>query len=209
GTAKPNRLGLLGETLGHVQFAIDYLKCPACYETGKRVVVIGAGNVALDAARMATRYIKEGGTVTILNNRREKDMTGNIHEINDAINEGVKFRHLLQTVKIGEEYIQCVEVVPIENENAVTYEEVFEKPVKVEADMVIIAIGQGPQGAVVSETTVEKNKRGLLDVDENGMTSTPGIFAAGDIVSGSKTVVEAVAFSKKVVKQIEQYILKK
>ncbi|MEG2045023.1 MAG: FAD-dependent oxidoreductase [Clostridia bacterium] len=209
GTAKPNRLGLLGETLGNVHFAIDYLKCPSSYEIGKEVVVIGAGNVALDAARMATRYIPKGGRVTILNNRREMDMTGNIHEIEDAVNEGVQFRHLLQTVKISEEYIQCVEVEPIENNGTIAYEEIFEKPVKVEADTVIIAIGQGPQGAVVSDTTVEKTKRGLLDVDENGMTSMSGIFAAGDIVSGPRTVVEAVAFSKKAVEQIEQYIFNK
>ncbi|MEG1982030.1 MAG: FAD-dependent oxidoreductase, partial [Clostridia bacterium] len=209
GTAKPNRLGLLGETLGNVHFAIDYLKCPSSYEIGKEVVVIGAGNVALDAARMATRYIPKGGRVTILNNRREMDMTGNIHEIEDAVNEGVQFRHLLQTVKISEEYIQCVEVEPIENNGTIAYEEIFEKPVKVEADTVIIAIGQGPQGAVISDTTVEKTKRGLLDVDENGMTSMSGIFAAGDIVSGPRTVVEAVAFSKKAVEQIEQYIFNK
>lgn len=209
GTAKPNRLGLLGETLGHAHFAIDYLKCPRAYDTGKKVVVIGAGNVALDAARMATRHIPEGGTVTILNNRREQDMTGNIHEINDAVREGVHFVHLLQPVKISEDYIQCVEVTPLEGEQGLTYEEDFTKLVKLDADMVIIAIGQGPQGAVVSESTVKKTTRGLLDVDENGMTNTNGVFAAGDIVTGPKTVVEAVAFSKKVVEEIKQYIFNK
>lgn len=209
GTAKPNRLGLLGETLGHAHFAIDYLKCPGAYDTGKRVVVIGAGNVALDAARMAIRHTPEGGKVTILNNRREQDMTGNINEIKDAIAEGVRFQHLLQAVKIDDGYIQCVEVVPQEGETGILYEEEFTKPVKVEADMVIIAIGQGPQGAVVAESTVEKTKRGLLDVDENGRTSTPGVFAAGDIVTGPKTVVEAVAFTKKVVEEIKRYILGK
>ena len=59
GTAKPNRLGLLGETLGHVHFAIDFLKKPTVYELGKRVAVIGAGNVAMDVARSAIR--QKGG----------------------------------------------------------------------------------------------------------------------------------------------------
>lgn len=209
GTAKPNRLGLLGETLGHAHFAIDYLKCPAAYDMGKKVVVIGAGNVALDAARMAVRHITEGSTVTILNNRREQDMTANTHEINDAVGEGVRFAHLLQAVKISDGYIQCVEVTPLENESEVIYEEDFTKLVKIEADMVIIAIGQGPQGAVVSESSVIKTEKGLLDVDTNGMTNIPGVFAAGDIVSGPKTVVEAVAFSKKVVEEIKEYIFNK
>lgn len=209
GTAKPNRLGLLGETLGHAHFAIDYLKCPAAYDTGKKVVVIGAGNVALDAARMAVRHLPEGGTVTILNNRREQDMTGNTHEINDAAREGVQFVHLLQVLKINEDYIQCVEVTPQENESAIAYEEDFTRLVKLEADMVIIAIGQGPQGAVVSESSVIKTEKGLLEVDTNGMTNIPGVYAAGDIVTGPKTVVEAVAFSKKVVEEIKQYIFNK
>ncbi|MEG1754296.1 MAG: FAD-dependent oxidoreductase, partial [Christensenella sp.] len=209
GTAKPNRLGLLGETLGHAHFAVDYLKCPTAYDTGKKIVVIGAGNVALDAARTAMRHLPEGGTVTILNSRREQDMTGNIHEIDDAVREGVQFTHLLQAVKISDDYVQCVEVVPRESETGVVYEEDFTKLVKLDCDMVLIAIGQGPQGAVVSESAVKKTRRGLLDVDENGMTNTAGVFASGDVVTGPRTVVEAIAFSKKVVEEIKQYIFNK
>lgn len=127
-------------------------------------------------------------------------------EPHNKIIQGGQFKHLVQVVKISEGYVQCVEVTPLEDEQGIQYEVEFAKPVKIEADMVIIAIGQGPQGAVVSESTVEKTKKGLLDVDENGMTSTPGVFAAGDIVTGPKTMVEAVAFTKKVVEKIKQYI---
>ena len=72
GTAKPNKLGLLGETIGNVYYAIDYLKSPEAYRLGREVVVVGAGNVALDAARMAIRNIEPGGTVTIINNCRKR-----------------------------------------------------------------------------------------------------------------------------------------
>jgi glutamate synthase (NADPH/NADH) small chain len=70
GTTRPNRYGLLGETLGHVHFAIDYLKSPEAYTLGRSVVILGAGNVAIDAARTAIR--KQHAEVTILNNRGEK-----------------------------------------------------------------------------------------------------------------------------------------
>lgn len=205
GTAKPNKLGLLGETLGSVHYAIDYLRSPESYYIGKSVIVVGAGNVALDAARMAVRYIEEGGTVTIINNRRAEDMTGNIHEIKDAENEGVKFSHLLQAVKLTEEGARCVTVVPEEVDGIMKYEEIFSQTTMIPADTIIVAIGQGPQGAVVAEVDVNKTSRGLLEVDENGCTTSPGVFAAGDIVSGPKTVVEAVAFTKKVADEIEQY----
>lgn len=63
GVGPPNMLGLLGETLGHVSFAIDYLKTSDSYDLGRRVVVIGAGNVAMDAARTAVRKNPQQGTV--------------------------------------------------------------------------------------------------------------------------------------------------
>ena len=79
GTAKPMKLGLLGETLGHVHYAIDYLKSPDSYDIGKNVVIIGAGNVALDAARMAVRK-NPGANVTLVSRKIDEDMTGNRHE---------------------------------------------------------------------------------------------------------------------------------
>lgn len=205
GTAKPNKLGLLGETLGNVHYAIDYLRSPESYYLGKKVIVVGAGNVALDAARMAVRNMEEGGTVTIINNRRAEDMTGNIHEIKDAENEGVEFVHLLQVVKLTEEGAKCVAVIPEEADGKIKYEEKFKQTSMIPANTIIVAIGQGPQGAVVAEVDVSKTSRGLLEVDENGSTTSPGVFAAGDIVSGPKTVVEAVAFTKKVADKIELY----
>jgi len=209
GTAKPRRLGLLGETLGHVHYAIDYLRSPENYYLGKNVVVIGAGNVAIDAARTAVRMSPES-TVTLINNRGENDMTGNADEIAMAHVDGVKFRHLLSTVRITDTDIICVNVNSSTDENGKTeYEEEMGTYVNIPADTVIVAIGQGPQAAVLSNSTVERNDRGLISVDESGATNREGVFAAGDIVTGPRTVIEAVAFTKKVSEKICEYCLGK
>ena len=75
------------------------------------------------------------------------------------------------------------------------------------ADSVIISITQGPQNAIVSTTTdLSANSRGLLVTNESGQTTRPGIFASGDVVNGARTVVEAVAYSKKVAQAMHAYI---
>lgn len=207
GTAKPNKLGLLGETLGNVYFAIDYLKSPEAYRLGRDVVIVGAGNVALDAARIAIRNIEPGGVVTVVNSLPEEEMTGNKHEIAEAIREGMQFVHLLQAVKLEEDGVKCVAVTAEKTESGTVYEEDFTRVRKIPADSIIVAIGQGPQGAVMADSNVSKTQRGLVEADENGHTSSRGVFAAGDIVTGPKTVVEAVAFAKKVADEIEKYCL--
>lgn len=207
GTAKPNKLGLLGETLGNVYYAIDYLKSPEAYRLGKNVVVVGAGNVALDAARIAIRHVEQGSTVTIINSLPEEAMTGNKRETADAADEGVRFIHLQQTLKIEEDGVKCVAVTAETTENGMVYEEDFTRIRKIPADSIIVAIGQGPQGAVMTDSNVSKTKSGLVSADTNGHTSSQGVFAAGDIVTGPKTVVEAVAFAKKVADEIEKYCL--
>lgn len=196
GTAKPNKLGLLGETLGNVHYAIDYLKTPGAYRLGKEVVVVGAGNVALDAARHAVRA---GSVVTLLNNRRLEDMTGNRLEYEEALEDGVRFVHLQQTIRLEPDGVRCVAVDPVD------YEEDFSRVTRFPADTIIVAIGQGPQGAILADTEVSTKYRGLLDADESGRTSEAGVFAAGDIVTGPKTVVEAVAFTRRVADEIEAY----
>lgn len=207
GTAKPNKLGLLGETLGNVYYAIDYLKSPEAYHLGKNVVVVGAGNVALDAARIATRHIGPDSSVTVINSLPEEAMTGNKREIADAVEEGVLFIHLLQAIKLEEDGVKCVAVTAEKTEKGFICEEDFTRVRKVPADSIILAIGQGPQGAVMTDSNVAKTKSGLVNADENGHTSSPGVFAAGDIVTGPKTVVEAVAFARKVADEIEKYCL--
>ena len=204
GTAKPNRLGLLGETLGHVHFAIDFLKAPEAYDLGKTVAVIGAGNVAMDVARSALR--QEGvEKVIVLNNRREEDVTATKQEFAEAKEEGVEFMHLMSVLRITENGVVAVDVEAIPVEDGMVYEEDMLSSHEIQADTVILAIGQGPEGMLSEKAQIATTIRGLFVVDENGMTNIPGVFAAGDVVSGPKTVVEAVAHTKKVAEQMIKY----
>lgn len=204
GTSQPNRFGLLGETLGQVHFAIDYLKSPDAYKLGKKVVIIGAGNVAIDAARTAIR--KEHSEVTILNYKAPEDMRADKSEVEMAIIDGVKFLHQYQAVRIADKFVRCVRVnKSVAEDGAVNFTEDFQSSLEVSADSVIIAIGQGPGADVNSVGNTKVTQRGLLEVDEFGSTSQKGVFAAGDIVTGPKTVIEAVALAKKAAVKIEEY----
>ena len=204
GTGRPNKLGLIGETLGHVHFAVDYLKSPKSFDLGQRVAVVGAGNVAIDAARTAIR--RAHSHVTILHFMGEDNVTANHEEVEMAQIEGVEFIHYAQAVRIMEKAVRCVRVKRIENEDgSVSFEEDYSDVFDVPTDSVIIAIGQGP-GADMKAAGVKLTQRGLLDVNEYGETKTPGVFAAGDIVSGPKTVIEAVAFTKRVFNKMEEYL---
>ena len=205
GTAKPNRLGLLGETLGHVHFAIDFLKSPKAYDLGKTVAVIGAGNVAMDVARTAMR---QPGVekVILLNNRREEDVTATKVEYAETLEEGVDCRHLISVLRITEDGLVAVDVDVVEGENGIMYEENMLSRHNIQADSVVLAIGQGPASTLSDKAQIETTLRGLFKVDENGMTNIPGVFAAGDVVSGPKTVVQAVAHTKQVAEQMIKYL---
>ncbi len=204
GTSRPNRFGLLGETLGHVHYAIDYLKSPDAYKLGKKVAIIGAGNVAIDAARTAIR--KEHSEVTILNYKGAEDMRADKSELDMAMIDGVKMLHLCQVARITDDFVKCVKVEKISaDDGSVTFQEDFKSSFEVPADSIIIAIGQGPGADVVNVGSAKVTQRGLLQVDEYGRTSEKGVFAAGDIVTGPKTVIEAVAFAKKAAAKIEEY----
>lgn len=204
GTERPNRLGLLGETLGHVHFAVDYLKSPDSYRIGKRLVIVGAGNVAVDAARTAIR--KAGSEVTILNFMGEDELAANEEEVELALIDGVQFMHHVQALRITEDAVKCVGVERIvEEDGTLRFDEDYTRMTTVPADTVIIAIGQGPGADVVSDGAIQVTNRGLLEVDECGRTSKPGVFAAGDVVTGPRTVVEAVAAAKRAVEAIDEY----
>lgn len=205
GTSKPNRLGLLGETLGHVHYAIDYLKTPDTYDLGENIVIIGVGNVAMDAGRMAKRHYPNA-KITLINNRRDVDITATSKELKHALEEGLEFKHLLSTLRINDDHIVACKVTPSQNEDgSFSFEEEMCDIVKIPASSVIIAIGQSPTSVIRNSTNISTTLRGLFVVDENGMTDVKGVFAAGDVVSGPKTVVEAVKQAKLVEKSIIDY----
>ena len=204
GTGRPNRLGLLGETLGHVHFAVDYLKSPENFHLGRQVAVVGAGNVAIDAARTVIR--REHAHAMIINFKGEEEMPANRDEVEMAEMDGVEFMHHAQAVRIMDDAVRCVRVNRIEAEDgSVTYEEDFADTFDVPVDSVILAIGQGP-GADVNASALEVDKKGLIVVNEWGETNLQGVYAAGDIVTGPRTVVEAIASTKKAFQRMEEYL---
>ncbi len=210
GVWKPNRLRIPGETLGNVHFAIDFLKNPDSYNNlGDHVVIIGAGNVAMDAARTILR--KTTAKVDIIFFRGREEVTALEEELMLAEVDGVKMNYYLNTIRIEENGIIVEPVKKIEHEDGtITYENDSANAFKFDCSSVIIAIGQGAQTNIVKNTKqIDTNKRGLIEASDKGATTRPGVYAAGDVVSGARTVVEAVAATKKVAEEIDEYIKKK
>ena len=210
GVWNPNRLRIPGETLGNVHFAIDYLKNPDSYnELGDHVTVIGAGNVAMDAARTIVR--KSHTKVDIIFFRGPEEVTALKEELDLAIIDGIKMNYYLNTVRIEPDGIIVEPVIQKELEDGtIEYINDSENAYKFHSTSTIIAIGQGAQNNIVKTTDkLEANKRGLIQANERGITSRPGIFAAGDVVSGARTVVEAVKNTKIVAEEIDMYIKQK
>ncbi|MGM9548323.1 MAG: NAD(P)-dependent oxidoreductase [Faecousia sp.] len=200
GVWKPNTLGIKGETFGNVHYAINYLANPDSYKLGERIAVIGAGNAAMDVARTAMR--KGAREVTCFSLRRK--VAASQYEFSYAQLEGVEFEYNRKPVEIVDEGVIFRDLT--EHEDG-TVEEIPDSDRLFPADSVIICISQGPQNAIVTTTTgLEASDRGLLVADDCGRTSRPGIFASGDVVKGSRTVVEAVAYSKKVAAAMHEYI---
>lgn len=200
GVWKPNTLHIKGETLGHVHFAINYLNNPDSYKLGEKVIVIGAGNAAMDVARTARRKGSQEVTCFSIT----KKIAASEHEFTYAQLEGVNFEYNRRPVEIMDDGVIFMDV--IENEDgSITDVEGSEKLFP--ATSVLISISQGPQSQLVKTTEgLKATPRGLLDADENGRTSRPGVFASGDVVNGARTVVEAVARSKVVAESMHEYM---
>lgn len=200
GVWKPNALHIKGETFGHVHFGINYLNNPDSYRLGENVIVIGAGNAAMDVARTAIRKGVRNLTCFSLT----KEVAASQYEYSYAKLEGVGFEYNKSPVEITDDGVIFKSV--IENEDG-SFTDVEGSEHLYKADSVIISISQGPQNRIVSTTKgLEANQKGLLVADEKGYTTRPGIFASGDVVNGARTVVEAVAHSKLVAESMHEYM---
>ena len=200
GVWKPNALHIKGETLGHVHFGINYLNSPDSYKLGQRVIVIGAGNAAMDVARTAIRHGAEELTCFSITSK----VAASDYEFTYAKLEGVDFEYNKRPVEIVDEGVIFRDVIEGED-GSLTDVENSDRLYK--ADSVIISISQGPQNGIVNSTTgLVADKKGLLVADEYGNTSRPGIFSSGDAVHGPRTVVEAVAHSKVVAESMHRYM---
>lgn len=200
GTWRPYQLHIPGETFGNVHYGINYLNNPDVYDLGDRVLVIGAGNAAMDVARTAIRKGSRHVTVYSIT----EVPAASPKEVEYAKLDGVEFEYLQTAIEIRDEGAMICDVEWTEDGKLVKKEETARL---VPADSIIISISQGPQDRIVNrDKELQVDDRGLLKTDANGETTMPGIFASGDVVTGAKTVVEAVKYSKIIADAMDEYV---
>lgn len=228
GAGLPQFLGVLGENLGGIYSANEFLirvnlmksyKFPE-YDTpirvGKKVVVIGAGNVAMDSARCALRLGAE--EVCIVYRRSREEMPARQEEIENAEEEGIVCKFLAAPIRfIGDDkgWVKAMECICMEL--GAPDESGRRRPVPVkgseftmDVDTVIIAIGRTPN-PIIQRTTegLQVTKWGTIVTNEDGKTKLEGVYAGGDIVTGEATVISAMGAGKKAARAIHEYLMKK
>ncbi|MBR3232273.1 MAG: NAD(P)-dependent oxidoreductase [Lachnospiraceae bacterium] len=199
GVWRPRTLGVVGESLGNMHFAIDYLANPDSYRLGDTVAIIGAGNSAIDVARTAIRH---GARVVDVYERSSKAAASE-REIDYAVADGVEIHYGFNTVRIEDEGPVFKKATFDEEGNPVDYSEEKLYP----ADSTIVAVSQGPKDKIVNTTSdIATTRQGLVWTDKAGHTTRDGVFASGDVVKGARTVVEAVKYSKMVAEAMDEYM---
>ncbi|MFZ3130368.1 MAG: FAD-dependent oxidoreductase, partial [Desulfosporosinus sp.] len=183
-------------------------------KVGNNVAVLGAGNVAMDSARTALRLGAEN--VSIIYRRSRAEMPARVEELEHAEEEGIQFHLLTSPVSIeGDERGWVKSLTCLRCELGEPDASGRRSPVaipgsefKIPMDTVVVAIGQGPHPLVTTSTPgLDLNKQGNIIADaETLMTSKPGVFAGGDIVTGAATVILAMGAGKKAASGIDQYL---
>lgn len=200
GLWKARPLGIEGESLPNVCYGIHYLIAPHSFDLGDHVAVIGMGNTAMDVARTALH----SGVEYVTMYARSGRCTADPKESELAQLEGAELvfgQQITRITREGPVFRQC----KLDEQGKVV--SVADEEVLHPADFTIIAAGQAPKNKLINTTHgLEGTERGLLKVDENGMTTVPGVFASGDVVHGGKTVVEAAAEAKKVAMAMDAYL---
>ena len=180
-----------------------------------KVCVVGAGNVAMDAARCAKRL---GAEVTVVYRRGEKEIPARKEEYEHAKEEDIIFKLLTNPVEILADEngwvrgIRCIEM-ELGEPDARGRRRPVEKPgseFEMECDAVIMALGTSPNPLLRKATPdMEYTEKGGIVADEHGVTTKPGVFAGGDAVTGAATVIKAMGAGKEAAAAIERYIMKK
>ena len=180
-----------------------------------KVCVVGAGNVAMDAARCAKRL---GAEVTVVYRRGEKEIPARKEEYEHAKEEDIVFKLLTNPVEILADEsgwvrgIRCIEM-ELGEPDARGRRRPVEKPgseFEMECDAVIMALGTSPNPLLRKVTPdMDYNEKGGIVTDEHGVTSKPGVFAGGDAVTGAATVIKAMGAGKEAAAAIDKYIMKK
>ncbi len=225
GAGLPRFMGIKGESLNGVYSANEFLtrnNLMKAYKEGsatpvmqtKKTVVVGGGNVAMDAARTAKRL---GADVTVVYRRTENELPARREEVEHAMEEGIAFKFLTNPLEIKEKDGWVDGIVCERMELSEPDESGRARPVRVpdsafmvDADCVIMSIGTSPNPLIKSTTVgLEVNKWGGIVVNEDGLTSRQGIYAGGDAVTGAATVILAMGAGKTAAKAIDEYIMDK
>ncbi|MGL5711208.1 MAG: NAD(P)-dependent oxidoreductase [Cetobacterium sp.] len=201
GVWNPKPMDIKGETKGNVHYAINYLISPESYSLGENVLVIGGGNVAMDAARVAKRL---GSSVTVMYRRGEEDMPATKVEIAEAKEDGVEFKFYYAPKEILDDKMIFLRTESLTDESGrkklITLDD---SDIAVKYSSVIVAVSQGPKKNIVSsEDRISTEKWGTVVVSDNFETTLDNVFSCGDVVTGPKTVVAAVNDAKKMVNNI-------
>ena len=227
GAGAPRFMRIMGEELNGVYSANEFLirtnlmksyKFPDEYDTpiivGKKVAVIGAGNVAMDAARSALRY---GAETHLIYRRSKKEAPARAEEFEHALQEGVIFRELLNPKRIIgiDGWVEGLELIQMELGEPDSSGR--RRPIPIEGsefiekfDTVIEAIGTLPNRLFLERTKqLEVNRWGGIQVGEGLQTNIPGVFAGGDSISGGATVIQALGEGRKTAESIHKYLIDK
>lgn len=227
GAGLPRFMGIKGENLKGVSSANEFLtrinlmkaykedsRTPV--QHGKRVAVVGGGNVAMDAARCAKRLgAKE---VYVIYRRSMEEIPARAEEVANAIEEQIEFKTLMNPTRIiGDDDENVIGIECVNMELGEPDESGRRRPIAIkgsehviDVDSVIIAIGTSPNPLIKSTTAgLDVDKRGCIIADENGKTSREGVFAGGDTVTGAATVIKAMGAGKTAAKAIDEYIKSK
>lgn len=226
GAGLPKFMGIPGENLNGVVSSNEFLTrnnlmraYDPSYDTpiyvGKKVAVVGGGNVAMDAARTALRL---GADVTIVYRRTEKELPARVEEVHHAKEEGIVFKMLTNPVAVlGNDKGWVIGIRCIRMELGEPDESGRRSPIPIpdsefemDVDVVIMALGTSPNPLIANTTPgLETDKRKCIIADENGITTKPGVFAGGDIVTGAATVILAMGAGRKAAAAIDRYLQSK
>ena len=226
GAGLPKFMSIPGENLNGVVSANEFLtrtNLMKAYDTsydtpiyvGSKVVVVGGGNVAMDAARTAARL---GANVSIVYRRSKTELPARVEEVHHAEEEGIKFELLTNPNEIiGDEKgwvkgIKCIKMELGEPDASGRRRpiEVPDSEFVIETDVVIMSLGTSPNPLISSTTPgLELNKWQCIVADESGKTTREGVFAGGDAVTGAATVILAMGAGRTAAKSIDNYIKNK
>lgn len=214
GTQFSNKVNIPGETLQGIYHGLEFLRdvnLGRDVQVGQKVVIIGGGNTATDAARVAVRLGAK--KVTILYRREVEDMPADSREVHDALEEGVEIIPLVSPVRfIGDQSVKGIECVRMElrefdSSGRRKPKTVWGSEFMIEADMVIPAVSQYSDLPFIEKEELEVTEWGtFLTNKETTMTRMEGVFAGGDVVRGSDTAITAIADGKKAAQSIDRYL---